>query len=90
MIFIVACCHGVKLCAYAARDFRSQQCHCLSKKTLNFGCISGSRSPNRSWIFKFETFLDPAPVSSEISDFTPCAYPQRNILHINYTEETDE
>jgi len=25
MIFIVACCHGAKLCAHAARDFRSQQ-----------------------------------------------------------------
>jgi len=24
MISIVACCHGAKLCAYAARDFRSQ------------------------------------------------------------------
>ena len=26
---IVACCHGAKLCAYAARDFRSQHCHDL-------------------------------------------------------------
>jgi len=25
MISIVACCHGAKLCALAARDFRSQQ-----------------------------------------------------------------
>ena len=25
MISIVACCHGAKLCAYAALDFRSQQ-----------------------------------------------------------------
>jgi len=25
MISIVACCHGAKLCAYAARDFRSHQ-----------------------------------------------------------------
>jgi len=25
MISIVACCHGAKLCAHAARDFRSQQ-----------------------------------------------------------------
>jgi len=24
MIFIVTCCHGAKLCAHAARDFRSQ------------------------------------------------------------------
>jgi len=27
MISFVACCHGAKFCAYAARDFRSQQCH---------------------------------------------------------------
>jgi len=27
MISIVACCHDAKLCAYAARDFRSQQYH---------------------------------------------------------------
>jgi len=32
MIFIVACCHSVKLCALAARDFRSQHC----KVSLNF------------------------------------------------------
>jgi len=25
MISIVACCHGAKLCAHAARHFRSQQ-----------------------------------------------------------------
>jgi len=25
MISIVACCHGAKLCAHAARDFRSEQ-----------------------------------------------------------------
>jgi len=26
MISIVACCHGVELCAHAARAFRLQQC----------------------------------------------------------------
>ena len=26
VISIVACCHGAKLCAHAARDFRSQHC----------------------------------------------------------------
>jgi len=26
MISIVACCHGAKLCAHAARDIRLQQC----------------------------------------------------------------
>jgi len=25
VVSIVACCHGAKLCAHAARDFRSQQ-----------------------------------------------------------------
>jgi len=29
MISIVACCHSAKLCAHAARDFRSQQYHQL-------------------------------------------------------------
>jgi len=30
------------------------------------------------------------PVSSEISDFTPYAHAQSNILHIKYAEKTDE
>jgi len=30
------------------------------------------------------------PVSSEISDFTPCAHAQSNILHIKYAEKTDD
>ena len=30
MISIVACCHGAKLCAHAARDFRSQHNSCKS------------------------------------------------------------
>ena len=29
MISIVACCHGAKLCAYAALDFRSQHYPCV-------------------------------------------------------------
>jgi len=32
MISIVACCHGAKLCAHAARDFRSQR---YKHKTVN-------------------------------------------------------
>jgi len=28
-------------------------------------------------------------VSSEISDFTPCAHAQSNIIHIKYAEKTD-
>ena len=30
------------------------------------------------------------PVSSEISDFTPCAHAQNNILHIEYADKTDD
>jgi len=30
------------------------------------------------------------PVSSEISDFTPCAHAQNGILHIKYAEKTDD
>jgi len=30
------------------------------------------------------------PVSSEISDFTPYAHAQGNILHIKYSEKTDD
>jgi len=30
------------------------------------------------------------PVSSEISDFTPCAYAQSSVLHIKNTEKTDD
>jgi len=31
---------------------------------------------------------DPEPVSSEISDFTPCVHAQSDILHIKYAEKT--
>jgi len=30
------------------------------------------------------------PVSSEISDFTPCMHAQSNALHIKYAEITDD
>jgi len=30
------------------------------------------------------------PVSSDISDFTPCAHTQSNILHIKYAQKTDD
>jgi len=29
------------------------------------------------------------PVSSEISDFTPCTHAQSNILHTKYAENSD-
>jgi len=29
------------------------------------------------------------PVSSEISDFTPCTHTQSNILHTKYADKTD-
>jgi len=36
MISIVACCHGAKLCAHAARDFRSQQLFCSCFLLMTF------------------------------------------------------
>jgi len=33
---------------------------------------------------------DHYPVSSEISDFTPCAHTQSNILHIKCTKKSDD
>jgi len=30
------------------------------------------------------------PVSSEISDFTPCAHAQSNIQHIKYAQKIDD
>ena len=35
---IVACCHSVKLCAYAARNFQSQQYLCLFLILVWIGC----------------------------------------------------
>jgi len=29
-------------------------------------------------------------VSSEISDFTPCAHAQNDILHVKYADKTDD
>jgi len=29
------------------------------------------------------------PVSSEISDFTPCTHAQSNVLHTKYADKTD-
>jgi len=34
MISIVACCHGAKLCAHAARDFRSQHYVLVVKRII--------------------------------------------------------
>jgi len=46
------------------------------------------------WLIKTErltTALEAeSPVSSEISDFTPYALAQSNILHIKYAEKTDD
>jgi len=33
--------------------------------------------------------LNHLPVSSEISDFTPCMHEQGNIVHTKYTDKTD-
>ena len=46
MISIVACCHGAKLCAHAARDFRSQQNHVFFSK-----CFSKHSVTTRWWSF---------------------------------------
>jgi len=46
------------------------------------------------WLIKtvrFTTALQAeSPVSSEISDFTPYAHAQSNILHIKHAEKTDD
>ena len=46
------------------------------------------------WLMKTERFTTAleaeSPVSSEISDFTPYAHAQSNILHIKYAEKTDD
>jgi len=46
------------------------------------------------WLLKtdrFTTALEAeSPVSSEISDFTPYAHAQSNILHTKYAEKTDD
>jgi len=46
------------------------------------------------WLIKtdrFTTALEAElPVSSEMSDFTPYAHAQSNILHIKYAEKTDD
>ena len=40
---------------------------------------------------RFTTALQAeSPVASEISDFTPYAHTQSNILHIKYAEKTDD
>jgi len=44
MISIVACCHSAKLCAYAARDFRSQQQPLGNDGILYYGCCLGPLS----------------------------------------------
>jgi len=46
------------------------------------------------WLIKTERFTTAleaeSPVSSEISLFTPYTHAQRNILHITYSEKTDD
>jgi len=36
------------------------------------------------------SFRIPMPVSSEISDFTPCTHAQSRILHTKYADRTDD
>jgi len=46
------------------------------------------------WLIKTERFTAAleaeSPVPSEISDFTPYAHAQSNILHIKYAEKTED
>ena len=46
------------------------------------------------WLIKTEHFATAleaeSPVSSKISDFTPYAHAQSNILHVKYAEKTDD
>jgi len=46
------------------------------------------------WLIKTQRFttalVAESPVSSEISDFTPYAHAQSNILHIKCAEKTDD
>jgi len=46
------------------------------------------------WLIKTDRFTTAveadSPLSSEISDFTPYAHAQRNILHVKYAEKTDD
>ena len=46
------------------------------------------------WLIKTERFTitleAESPMSSKISDFTPYAHAQSNILHIKYVEKTDD
>jgi len=46
------------------------------------------------WLIKLEHFTTAleaeSPMSSEISDFTPYAHTQSNILHVKYGEKTDD
>jgi len=47
MISIVACCHGAKLCAHAARDFRSQQNGAVTRIGTKRGEVSHVRRSGR-------------------------------------------
>jgi len=49
MTSIVACCHGAKLCAHAARDFRSQHLKLKDgEKLANFFLHNHSKQWNES------------------------------------------
>ena len=45
MISFIACCHSTKVCAHAARDFRSQQCLCtIDLDVTRFKVLCPSKS----------------------------------------------
>jgi len=51
----------------------------------------GVRGHEKGWeLLACSDAVSSIPVSSEISDFTPCAHAQTDILHIKYAAKTDD
>jgi len=57
MISIVACCHSAKLCAHAARDFQSQQCHPQETWNPNFAIFKNSKVEDSPHLLRVGTAL---------------------------------
>jgi len=50
VISIVACCHGAKLCAHAARDFRSQQNGAVTRMWRSCGVQHSHKNLRSVWL----------------------------------------
>jgi len=63
------------------------------QRTETFGAVRAEDKnflPATSLLYtKDEHWTGLEPVSSEISDFTPCTHAQSNILHTKYADKTD-